>query len=84
MEEKQKINTMQELDLNRLLDLQKLDSECDFLIYQLRKELDIYRTIVDSEFIYKYNISRKSKLSTVVALLNELHRLKQAKTNERD
>lgn len=71
---------MQELSLNRLLDLQKLDSECDFLIQQLRKELDLYYEISDADFCYKYNISHKSKLSTVVALLNELNR----KINERD
>ena len=79
MVEKQKSNIMQGLDLNRLLDLQKLDSECDFLITQLRKELNLFYEISDADFCYKYNISRKSKLITVIALLNELRRLEQSK-----
>ena len=74
---------IKESTLEKLLEMQKLDSECDFLILQLReeqkKEIGSSRILVDGDFCHKYNLHHESKLVAVVSLLTNLERIKKQK-----
>ena len=74
---------MKESTVEKLLELQKLDSECNFLITQLQeeqnKEIGSSRILVDGDFCHKYNLHHESKLVAVVSLLTNLERIKKQK-----
>ena len=74
---------MKESTVEKLLELQKLDSECDFLIAQLqeeqKKEIGDQRILIDGDFCHKYNLHHKSKLVAVISLLTNLERIKKKK-----
>ena len=74
---------IKESTLEKLLEMQKLDSECDFLILQLReeqkKEIGSSRILVDGDFCHKYNLHHESKLVAVISLLTNLERIKKQK-----
>ena len=74
---------IKESTLEKLLEMQKLDSECDFLILQLReeqkKEIGSSRILVDGDFCHKYNLHHESKLVAVVSLLTNLERIRKSK-----
>ena len=74
---------IKESTVEKLLELQKLDSECDFLIVQLqeeqKKEIGDPRILIDGDFCYKYNLHHKSKLVAVISLLTNLERIKKQK-----
>ena len=83
-DESKKIQKMiKESTVEKLLELQKLDSECNFLILQLReeqkKEIGSSRILVDGDFCHKYNLHHESKLVAVVSLLTNLERIKKQK-----
>ena len=74
---------MKESTVEKLLKLQKLDSECDFLILQLReeqkKEIGDANILIDGNFCHKYNLHHESKLVAVISLLTNLERIKKQK-----
>lgn len=74
---------IKESTVEKLLELQKLDSECDFLIVQLqeeqKKEIGDPRILIDGDFCHKYNLHHKSKLVAVISLLTNLERIKKQK-----
>ena len=74
---------MKESTVEKLLELQKLDSECDFLILQLReeqkKEIGDANILIDGNFCHKYNLYHESKLVAVISLLTNLERIKKQK-----
>ena len=74
---------MKESTVEKLLELQKLDSECNFLITQLQeeqnKEIGSSRILVDGDFCHKYNLHHESKLVAVVSLLTNLERIRKSK-----
>ena len=74
---------MKESTVEKLLELQKLDSECDFLILQLReeqkKEIGDANILIDGDFCHKYNLHHESKLVAVISLLTNLERIKKQK-----
>ena len=74
---------IKESTVEKLLELQKLDIECDFLIVQLReeqkKEIGDPRILIDGGFCHKYNLHHKSKLVAVISLLTNLERIKKKK-----
>ena len=78
---------MKESTLEKLLELQKLDSECDFLILQLReeqkKEIGDSNILIDGNFCHKYNLHHESKLVAVISLLTNLERIKKQKEENR-
>ena len=82
--ESKKIQKMiKESTVEKLLELQKLDSECNFLITQLQeeqnKEIGSSRILVDGDFCHKYNLHYKSKLVAVISLLTNLERIRKSK-----
>ena len=74
---------MKESTVEKLLKLQKLDSECDFLILQLleeqKKEIGDANILIDGNFCHKYNLHHESKLVAVISLLTNLERIKKQK-----
>ena len=74
---------IKESTIEKLLELQKLDSECDFLITQLqeeqKKETGSARILIDGDFFQKYNLHHKSKLVAVISLLTNLERVRKSK-----
>ena len=74
---------MKESTVEKLLELQKLDSECDFLILQLleeqEKEIGDANILIDGDFCHKYNLHHESKLVAVISLLTNLERIKKQK-----
>ena len=74
---------IKESTVEKLLELQKLDSECDFLILQLReeqkKEIGDSNILIDGNFCHKYNLHHESKLVAVISLLTNLERIKKQK-----
>ena len=74
---------IKESTVEKLLELQKLDSECDFLILQLqeeqKKEIGDPRILIDGDFCNKYNLHHESKLVAVISLLTNLERIKKQK-----
>ena len=82
--ESKKIQKMiKESTVEKLLELQKLDSECDFLITQLQEEqkmeIGSSRILIDGDFCHKYNIHHESKLVAVISLLTNLERIRKSK-----
>ena len=69
--------------VEKLLELQKLDSECDFLITQLqeeqKKEIGSSRILIDGDFCHKYNLHHESKLVAAISLLTNLERIRKNK-----
>ena len=74
---------IKESTLEKLLELQKLDSECDFLIKQLQEEQKTetgsLHILVDGDFCHKYNLHHESKLVAVISLLTNLERVRKSK-----
>ena len=74
---------IKESTVEKLLELQKLDSECDFLIVQLqeeqKKEIGDANILIDGNFCHKYNLHHESKLVSVISLLTNLERIKKQK-----
>ena len=83
-DESKKIQKMiKESTVEKLLGLQKLDSECDFLIKQLQEEQKTetgsLHILVDGDFCHKYNLHHESKLVAVISLLTNLERIRNSK-----
>lgn len=74
---------IKESTVEKLLELQKLDSECDFLITQLQEEqkmeIGSSRILIDGDFCHKYNLHHESKLVAVISLLTNLERIRNSK-----
>ena len=74
---------IKESTVEKLLELQKLDSECDFLITQLQEEQKTetgsLHILVDGDFCHKYNLHHESKLVAVISLLTNLERVRKSK-----
>ena len=83
-DESKKIQKMiKQSTVEKLLELQKLDSECDLLITKLqeeqKKEIGSSRILIDGDFCHKYNLHHESKLVAVISLLTNLERIRNSK-----
>ena len=83
-DESKKIQKMiKQSTVEKLLELQKLDIECDFRITQLQEEQkmekDSSRILIDGDFCHKYNIHHESKLVAAISLLTNLERIRKSK-----
>ena len=62
---------MENETVKELLELQKLKSEFDFLLIQLRSEMKKREPIINLDFARKYNLQSNSKLLTLISFVLE-------------
>ena len=62
---------MENETVKELLELQKLKSEFDFLLIQLRSEMKKREPILNGNFARKYNLQMDSKLLTLISFVLE-------------
>ena len=62
---------MENETVKELLELQKLKSEFDFLLIQLRSEMKKREPIINLNFARKYNLQSNSKLLTLISFVLE-------------
>ena len=71
---------MENETVKELLELQKLKSEFDFLLIQLRSEMKKREPIINLDFARKYNLQSNSKLLTLISFVLESENKVKSKT----